>query len=149
MEHGDDGAFESRVRRSFDKQQVMHTIGATLARVAPGEVEIELPVAAHIAQQHGFVHAGIVATIADSACGYAALSLMRPGVGVLTTEFKINLMSPAAGERLVAKGRVVRAGRTLTVAIAEVEAIDAERRKMVALMTATLMSIEGRDGLVD
>src|SRR5688572_3883733 len=104
----------ARVRASFDKQSFMRTLGASLIRVAPGEVEIAMPVAGHLCQQHGFVHAGAVASIADSACGYAALSLMAPGVGVLTAEFKINLVAPASGERLLARGRVVKAGRTLT-----------------------------------
>lgn len=144
-----DPDYEARVRRSFGRQTVMETIGATLTAVAPGEVEIAMPVAAHVSQQHGFVHAGIVSTIADSACGYAALSLMPPGAGVLTAEFKINLMAPAAGERLVARGKVARAGRLLTVAQAEVEAESAGARKVVALMTATLVTLEGREGIAD
>jgi uncharacterized protein (TIGR00369 family) len=127
----------------------MATIGAKLTHVAPGDVEIELPVAGHICQQHGFVHAGAVATIADSAAGYAALSLMPPGAGVLTTEFKVNLMAPAAGEKLIARGSVVKAGRTLTVAMAEVHAKTDGRLKLVALLTASMMTIQGRDGVSD
>jgi uncharacterized protein (TIGR00369 family) len=88
----------------------METIGARILRVAPGEVDIELPVTPRVTQQHGFVHAGAVSAIADSACGFAALTLMAPNAGVLTAEFKVNLMAPAAGERLVAEGRVVKAG---------------------------------------
>lgn len=145
-----DPDFATRVGRSFARQTIMETIGATLARVAPGEVEIVLPVAPHIAQQHGFVHAGVVATIADSAAGYAALSLMAPDAGVLTAEFKINLMAPAAGERLIATGRVVKAGRTLTVAQADVEAQDADgARRPIALLVATLMAVTGREGVSD
>jgi uncharacterized protein (TIGR00369 family) len=144
-----DPDFERRVRSSFARQTIMATIGAELIHVAPGEVEIALPVADHISQQHGFVHAGAVATIADSAAGYAALSLMPPGAGVLTTEFKINLMAPAAGERLIAQGRVVRAGRTLTIALAEVHAEAEGRRKLIALLTASMMTIQGRDGVSD
>lgn len=140
---------EARVRESFARQTVMTTIGATLRRVAPGEVDIELPVGPAVAQQHGFVHAGIVATIADSACGYAALSLMDPGTAVLTAEFKINLLAPAAGERLVARGKVVRAGRTLSVATAEVEAVSAAGAKVCAIMTATIMCVRDRPGLDD
>lgn len=140
---------EARVAASFARQTVMATIGARLLRVAPGEVEIVLPVDAHLSQQHGFVHAGIVATIADSAAGYAALSLMRPGVGVLTAEFKINLLAPAAGDELIARGRVVRAGRTLTLALAEVHARKGGQEKLCAMLTATLMSVEGRDGVSD
>ncbi len=139
----------ARVRASFARQTVMDTIGATLEHVEPGRITIALPVSPRISQQHGFVHAGIVSTIADSACGYAAFSLMRPGAGVLTVEFKVNLMSPASGSRLIAEGRVVRAGRTLTVCQAEVFAETRGDRKTVALMTATLMTIEGRDDVVD
>jgi uncharacterized protein (TIGR00369 family) len=144
-----DPDFERRVRTSFGKQTIMATIGAMLTHVAPGEVEIALPVAGHVSQQHGFVHAGAVATIADSAAGYAALSLMPPGAGVLTTEFKINLMAPAAGEKLIARGSVVKAGRTLTVAMAEVHAEAGGERKLVALLTASMMTIQGRDGVSD
>lgn len=149
MHRPQDPDFEARVRRSFGKQSVMETIGARMTEVAPGATTIALAVAPHICQQHGFVHAGIVSTIADSACGYAALSLMPAGAGVLTAEFKINLLASAAGDRLEARGRVVRAGRMLTVAQAEVEAIDGERRKTVAVMTATLVTLEGREGIAD
>ena len=141
--------FEERVRGSFARQTVMKTIGARLVRVAPGEVDIELPVAPAVAQQHGFVHAGIVSTIADSACGYAALSLMDARTAVLTAEFMINLSAPAAGERLVAPGMVVRAGRTLSVATAEVEAVSAAGSKVCAIMTATIMCVRNRGTLSD
>lgn len=145
-----DSDFESRVRESFARQTIMETLGARMTRVAPGEAEITLPVSPGILQQHGFVHAGVVSTIADSAAGYAALSLMPKGAGVLTAEFKINLTAPAAGERLIAQGRVVKAGRTLTVAQAEVEAEAADgSRKTVALLTATLMTLENRQGVSD
>lgn len=145
-----DTDFERRVRESFARQTIMETIGATMTRVAPGETEITLVVSPGVLQQHGFVHAGIVSTIADSAAGYAALSLMPKGAGVLTAEFKINLMAPAAGERLIAHGRVVKAGRTLTVAQAEVEAEAADGgRKTVALLTATLMTLQNREGVSD
>ena len=138
-----------RIAESFGKQSFMTTLGARLTHVAAGEVEIDLPIAAHVSQQHGFVHAGAVASIADSACGYAALTLMPPGAGVLTAEFKINLLAPAAGERLVAKGRVVKAGRTLTLALAEVFAVSDGREKLCAMMTATCMAISGREGVSD
>jgi uncharacterized protein (TIGR00369 family) len=144
-----DPDFEPRVRASFARQAIMATLGASLGRVAPGAVEIVLPVAAHIGQQHGFVHAGAVATIADSAAGYAALSLMPSGAGVLTTEFKINLMAPATGERLIAEGRVVKAGRTLTVALAEVRAEAGGTRRLIAMLTATMMTMTGRDDVSD
>lgn len=138
-----------RIAASFDKQAFMTTLGARLKHVAAGEVEIELPIQPHVSQQHGFVHAGAVASIADSACGYAALTVMPAGAGVLTAEFKINLLAPAAGERLVAKGRVVKAGRTLTLAMAEVFALKDGTLRLCAMMTATCMTIAGRDGVSD
>lgn len=144
-----DPDFAARIRRSFAAQPMMATIGAALERVEPGAVDISLPVAPHIRQQHGFVHAGAVGTIADTACGFAALSLMPVGAGVLTVEFKMNLMAPATGETVVARGRVVKAGRTLIVTQAEVVAVSGGRERVVALMTATMMTIEGRDGIAD
>ncbi|GGK24110.1 PaaI family thioesterase [Salinarimonas ramus] len=146
-------ATAARIEASFAKQALMTTLGATLESVEPGRVVIVLPVVPALFQQHGFVHAGAVATIADSAAGYAALTRMPEGRGVLTAEFKINLLAPAAGARLVAIGTVVKAGRTLTLSQAEVfaEAIagDAGSRKLCALLTATLMAIEDRAGIVD
>lgn len=127
----------------------MHTLSASLESVAPGLVEIALTPGSAVSQQHGFVHAGALAAIADSAAGYAALSLMPPGVGVLTTEFKINLLAPAAGERILARGRVIKAGRTLTLAQTEVFSHTAGQEKLVALLTATLMTVEGREGVND
>jgi uncharacterized protein (TIGR00369 family) len=142
----DDG-FEPRVRASFARQRVMETIGAVLTRVEAGAVEIALPYRVDLTQQHGFVHAGIVATILDSACGYAAFSLMAADAGVLTVEYKINLLRPAKGERLVARGRVMRAGRTLTVCTGEVVARIGDTENVVATMLATLMAVPQRDGL--
>jgi uncharacterized protein (TIGR00369 family) len=144
-----DPDYASRVERSFSKQGIMDTIGASLLRVEPGKVDIALPISSKVSQQHGFAHAGAVSTIADSAAGYAALTLMPPSAGVPTTEFKINLMAPAAGERLVASGRVIKSGRTLTVAQAEVHAEAEGGRRLVALLTATLMTLEGREGIAD
>jgi uncharacterized protein (TIGR00369 family) len=138
----------ARVRRSFAGQAAMETIGATLQRVAPGEVEIVMPMAPHVTQQHGFVHGGVVGMIADSACGFSALSTMEADTAVLTAEFKINFLSPAAGERLIARGRVVKGGRTLILTMAEVEAETGGERKLVAMMTATMMCVRGR-GIVD
>jgi uncharacterized protein (TIGR00369 family) len=144
-----DPDFEARVRASFSRQSIMTTLGASLTRIAPGEVEIALPFADHILQQHGFVHAGVVATIADSAAGYAGLTLMPPGAGVLTAEFKINLLAPAQGERLIAQGRVIKAGRSLTIAEADVFAEEGPARKHAARLTATLMSMRDRQGVAD
>ena len=140
---------DERIRASFAKQGLMRTLGATLVDVAPGAVEIALRPDPSVSQQHGFVHAGAVSAIADTAAGYAALSLMPAGRGVLTTEFKINLVAPAMGDRIVARGKVIKAGRTLTLAQAEVFAESGEQARLVALLTATLMAIEARDGIVD
>jgi uncharacterized protein (TIGR00369 family) len=141
--------FEARVRNSFERQAMMHTIGASVTRVEPGEAEIAMPITPQFCQQHGFVHAGVVTTIADTACGYAAFSLMPASAGVLTTEFKVNLLAPAAGERLVAIGRVVKPGRTLTVTQGEVHAESAGARTLVAVITATLMAVEDREEVRD
>ncbi|MFT4133083.1 MAG: PaaI family thioesterase [Labrys sp. (in: a-proteobacteria)] len=127
----------------------MRTLGARLAAVLPGQVEISLVPRNEVSQQHGFVHAGAVSAIADSAAGYAALSLMPPERGVLTAEFKINLLAPAAGEHIMARGKVIKAGRTLTLAQAEVFAERDGKERLIALLTATLMAIEGKDGIVD
>jgi uncharacterized protein (TIGR00369 family) len=140
---------EERVTQSFGKQGLMTTLGATLGKVAPGAVEIVLRPSPAISQQHGFVHAGAVSAIADSAAGYSALSLMPEGAGVLTTEFKINLVAPAVGERIVARGRVVKPGRTLTLTQSEVFAISNGQEKLIALLTATMMTLRDRDGISD
>lgn len=142
-----DPGFEARVRDSFARQRVMATIGARLARVAPGEVDIELPFRGDLTQQHGFLHAGIVGTVLDSACGYAAFTLMPADAGVFSVEFKVNLLAPARGERIVARARVVRPGRTVTVATADAFAVQDGAERHVAVMTATLMTIAGRDGV--
>ncbi len=140
---------EQRIRSSFAKQGLMATLGASLGTVTPGFVEVVLTPSPAVSQQHGFVHAGAVSSIADSAAGYAALSLMPPGRGVLTTEFKINLVAPAMGERVVARGEVVKSGRRLTLAQARVFAQSGGQEKLVALLTATLMTIEGQEGVSD
>jgi uncharacterized protein (TIGR00369 family) len=142
-------AIEERIRASFAKQGLMATLDASLGAVSAGKVEIILIPGPAVSQQHGFVHAGAVSTIADSAAGYAALSLMPPGRGVLTTEFKINLVAPALGERIIARGEVVKSGRTLTLAQAKVFAEAGGQEKLVALLTATLMAIEGQEGVSD
>ncbi len=144
-----DPAFQDRIQASFAKQGLMATLGASLAKVEPGAVEIVLTPSPAVSQQHGFVHAGAVTSIADSAAGYAALSLMPKGTGVLSAEFKINLLAPAQGDLIRAKGRVIKAGRTLTVAQTEVFAETAGVAKLVALLTATMMCIESRDGIAD
>ena len=145
----DSNDFEKRVRDSFAKQTIMATLGAEIAAVRLGEVEIVLPFSDKILQQHGFIHAGAVATIADSACGYAGLSLMPRDAAVLTTEFKIHLLSPAKGDRLRAIGRVVRNGKSLVVTIGEVFAETAGASKQVALITASMMVVGTDTGLRD
>ena len=142
-----DPAFEARVRASFARQGAMQTIGATLAELAPGRAVIELPWAQGLTQQHGFLHAGMVATALDSACGYAASTLMPADAGVLTIEYKINLLAPAQGQRFRMEGLVLKPGRTITVAEGRAYAQDEGREKLVATMTATLMTITGRDGI--
>jgi uncharacterized protein (TIGR00369 family) len=143
-----DPDFAARVRASFERQSFMATLGARLTRVEPGEVDVEVPVRADLTQQHGFLHAGALATAADSACGYAALSLMPPGAAVLSVEFKINMLAPASGECVIARARVVRAGRTITVCAADVSAVSAGGEKLVATMVGTMMTVENR-GLSD
>jgi len=143
-----DPEFETRVRDSFSRQAFMTTLGARLMRVAPGEVQIELPFHERLTQQHGFLHAGAVATIVDSACGYSALTLMPPGVAVLTTEFKVNLVAPASGEVVIARACVLKAGRTLTVVRGDAFAVHDGREKLVATMLATVMTVRER-GIVD
>ena len=128
--------FELVVRDSFARQSLMSTIGAELTRVAPGEVIIELPFRDGLAQQNGFLHAGVIAAIADSACGYAAQTLMPAGKDVLTVEFKLNLLAPAAGDRFIAIATVLRAGRTLTVVRADVHA----GGKLLATMLGTMIA---------
>ena len=137
-----DPAFEPRLRASFARQKVMTLIGAELTLVAPGRVEIELPFRDDLTQQHGFFHAGIIGTIADSAGGFAAYSLMPAGASVLSVEYKINLMAPAEGERLVASGQVIRPGRTLTVCDLEVVVLKDGARTVCARGMQTLICLE-------
>lgn len=143
-----DTDYEQRVRTSFARQKVMATIGAELTSVTPGIVEIELPYAPELTQQHGFLHAGIISTALDSACGYAAYSMMPADAAVLTIEFKINLLAPGRGERFLFRGSVTKPGRTIVVADGQAYAFlpDGETR-LIATMTGTMMTVTGRDGL--
>jgi uncharacterized protein (TIGR00369 family) len=142
-----DPGYAARVRASFELQGAMTTLGATLARVEPGVVEISLPWAQALTQQHGFLHAGIVATALDSACGYAAFSLMAAGTGVLTIEYKVNLLAPAKGQRFRMVGEVIKPGRTISVAEGRAYASDQGREKLIATVSCTLMSVVGRDDI--
>jgi uncharacterized protein (TIGR00369 family) len=136
-------ARHARIADSFGTQGLMKTLGATLHWVGDGEVHIALPHSPHLSQQHGYLHAGAVTSIVDSACGYAALTQAPPDREVVTAEFKINLMRPALGRRFLAIGRVQNAGRTLTVCTGEVRAYPGEGEdfKVVALMQATIVAV--------
>jgi len=140
-----DPEYAARVRASFARQAAMKTIGATLAAVEPGRVVIELPWAQALTQQHGFLHAGMVATGLDSACGYAGFSLMPANAGVLTIEYKINLLAPAQGQSFRMEGLVIKPGRTVSVTEGRAWAIDGGREKLIATMACTLMAVVGRN----
>ena len=134
-----DAEYASRIRQSFARQQVMRLIGASLRRVEPGAIDIALPYRDDLTQQNGYLHAGILTTVADSACGYAAYTLMPAGADVLSVEFKVNLLRPAVGELFVAEARVVKAGGTLTVTRCDVYGQTAGETKLVATMLATMI----------
>ncbi|RFC67036.1 MULTISPECIES: PaaI family thioesterase [Mesorhizobium] len=139
--------FDERVRSSFAKQKAMATLGAELTLVSPGTIEIEMPFSDALTQQHGFLHAGIISAALDSACGYAAYTLMPPSAGVLTIEFKVNLLAPGKGDRFLFRGSVTKPGRTIIVADGEAYAISDGEAKLIATMTGTLMTITGREGI--
>lgn len=132
---------EERVRQSFSKQAFMSTLGAELTTVGQGGVEIRLPFSSNLTQQNGYLHAGAITAVLDSACGYAALTVAADDKDVLTVEFKVNLLAPAAGEVFVARAQVKRAGQTLTVCAADAFAISGGREKVVATMLATIMAV--------
>jgi uncharacterized protein (TIGR00369 family) len=143
-----DPDFEERVRKSFARQSAMTTIGAELTLVTPGIIEIEMPHSIGLTQQHGFLHAGIISTALDSACGYAAFSLMPANAGVLTIEFKVNLLAPGKGERFLFRGSVTKPGRTIIVADGQAYAFAADgEAKLIATMTGTMMTVVGREGV--
>jgi uncharacterized protein (TIGR00369 family) len=133
--------FHARVTESFDRQRAMHSLGIHIARLAAGEIELAMPYDEAFTQQHGLVHAGVLTTALDSACGYAAFSLMPAEAEVLTVEFKTSLLAPAKGERFAFRARVVKSGRTLTFCEASAFAIEAGAEKQVATMSATLMAM--------
>ena len=143
--HAHDSEFANRVRTSFAKQHAMALIHATLPVVEPGLTEIHLPHWTGVEQQHGFVHGGVVGMIADSAAGYAAMTLVSASASVLTVEYKMNLVAPADGEKLIARGKVVRPGRTLVVTQAEVFAVKDGKEKLCALMQQTIMVMHGKE----
>jgi uncharacterized protein (TIGR00369 family) len=143
-----DPNFADRVRASFARQRMMQTLGVEITRLAPGEIELAMPYEAAFTQQHGFIHAGIMATVLDSACGYAAFSLMPTDAAVLTVEFKTNLLAPAKGERFLFRAHVVKPGRTLTICDGQAFALEnlADER-LVATMNGTLMALYDRPNI--
>jgi len=141
-----DPGYDERVRTSFARQGAMRLLGARLLALSPGFCAIELPYREDLTQQHGYIHAGIVSAIADSAGGYAGFTLFPGDASVLTVEYKLNLLAPAEGERLVAEGRVIKPGRTLAVTRGEVYAEAGGRRTLCALMQQTLIVLAGKPG---
>lgn len=139
---------DRRVRDSFARQRFMQTLGASVESVGDGTVVLRLPVRDALTQQHGFMHAGAIATLADSACGYAALTKMPPDAAVLSIEFKVNMLAPALGEALVARAEVIRAGRTVMVCRSDVYAVKGSEEKLVAAMQGTMMVVQ-REGVRD
>ena len=142
-----DPHFEARVKASFARQQTMHTLGIEITDIRAGEIELRMPQMAAYTQQHGFTHAGIIATALDSACGYAAFSLMPQDAAVLTVEFKTNLIAPAKGEYFLFRARVVKPGRTITVCDSQAFAVESGEERLVATMTGTLMALFDRAGI--
>jgi uncharacterized protein (TIGR00369 family) len=142
-----DDNFEVRVRMSFARQTAMTTLGIEIASLKAGEVELKMPYVAAYAQQHGFIHAGIITTALDTACGYAAFSLMPADAAVLTVEFKTNLIAPARGDYFLFRAHVLKAGRTITVCDAQAFAAEDGKEKLIATMTGTLMAVFGREGI--
>jgi len=144
MNGRDTGDFRERVHQSFDKQGAMAMLGAELTRVEPALVEIELPFDQKLTQQHGFLHAGVISAALDSACGYAAYTVIDPDASILTIEFKVNLMSPGRGERFLFRGEITKPGSTIIVADGRAYAIGDGPAKLIASMTGTMMVIRGR-----
>jgi len=140
-------AYADRVQSSFDRQQIMALLGAKLTRLAPGECEIQLPFKPELTQQHGYFHGGIIGTIADSAGGYAGFTLMPEESSVLTVEYKMNLLAPGDGELLIARGRVLKAGRTLVVSQVDAFVVKGGRETLCATLLQTLMTMHGRPDL--
>jgi uncharacterized protein (TIGR00369 family) len=143
-----DPHYEARVRASFARQRAMATLGITISRIEPGRTELAMPYEPAFTQQHGFVHAGILTTALDSACGYAAFSLMPADAAVLTVEFKVNLLAPAKGEHFLFRAEVVKPGRTLTVCDGRAFAVqEGGAERLVATMSATMMTVFEREGI--
>nr|CAD6427266.1 PaaI family thioesterase [Rhizobium sp. Q54] len=146
MDETDD--FRERIRQSFGRQPAMETIGARLTRIEQAMVEIELPFDPKLTQQHGLLHGGIISTALDTACTYAAFSMIAPDASLLTIEFKVNLMSPGRGERFLFRGEITKPGSTIIVADGRAYAITDGPAKLIASMTATMMVVRGREDIV-
>jgi uncharacterized protein (TIGR00369 family) len=142
-----DDNYKIKVAESFQRQEVMKTLNASILDIRPGEIELEFPHQQKLTQQHGFIHAGIISTVLDSACGYAAFSLMPEEAAVLTIEFKINLLSPAKGDRFKAIGKVKKPGKNITVTEGELFAYSENGEKLVATMVGTIMAVYGREDI--
>jgi uncharacterized protein (TIGR00369 family) len=147
MFQAQDPGFRERVQASFARQQVMATLGIEIVHLEPGSAHLSMLPNSAYTQQHGFIHAGIITTALDSACGYAAFTLMPSDAAVLTVEFKTNLLAPAKGERFVFRAEVIKPGRTLTICDARAIALEGSKERLVATMTGTLMAITGRQDI--
>ncbi|MEB2844891.1 hotdog fold thioesterase [Rhizobiales bacterium RZME27] len=145
----DPGDFQTRIEKSFASQGAMAMLGAELTRVERGSVEIEMPFDPKLTQQHGFLHAGVIAAGLDSACGYAAYTLIEPEASILTIEFKINLMSPGRGERFLFRGEITKPGSTIIVADGRAYALGDGPAKLIASMSGSMMVIRGREDLAE
>lgn len=144
-----DPNFEARARAGFARQAAMKTLNIEIASVAAGEVELRMPFSAQLTQQHGFIHAGIITTGLDNACGFAAFTLMPDDAAILTVEFKTNLLAPAKGERFLFRARVLKPGRTITVCEGQAFAVETGQEKLIATMSATMMALFDRPGIVN
>jgi uncharacterized protein (TIGR00369 family) len=140
-------AWEKKSREIFERQSFMRMIGARIAVLAPGICDLDLPYRDDLCQQNVFLHGGVITSIADTSCGIASSTLLSPEAGILSVEFKYNMMAPAAGERFIARGRVVRPGRTLTIAESAVFAVKDGKETEIGRMLATMMFLEGKGGM--
>ncbi|MEO6446879.1 MAG: PaaI family thioesterase [Gemmatimonadaceae bacterium] len=144
-----DRAVDQRIRAAFERQHFMAHLGARLLLVEEGVVEIAVSRREQLLQQHGFLHAGVLTSLLDSACGFAALSRMDAASGVLSVEFKVNLLAPAAGEQFVVRGEVLKAGRSVVVCRGDAFAVNGDARRLIAAMQATMMTVRDRDDVKD
>lgn len=140
-------AWEKKSREIFERQSFMRMIGARIAALSPGVCDLELPYRDDLCQQNVFLHGGVVTSIADTSCGIASSTLLAPEAGILSVEFKYNMMAPAAGERFIARGRVIRPGRTLTIAESAVFAVNDGSETEIGRMLATMMFLDGKGGM--